>query len=670
MWQLTRADLKRHQGMRRELIGIIALLVAMLYAVAALIESHGLIRGLTADDTTTGILPAMLVVVLVVMMLFTVVFLVYLNNLLLVRREEEFGLYRRLGMPAGRLGLSLSLEVAYSGIVGLVLGLVGGILLSKLLAMVLLRLVDVAEPVGVLFSPVAIGEVTGFIALLIVLLAALRSLAVRGKNLTHYWQHRHQAATPPVSGALAWIGAIAAVVLLVGANVVIFQLFAWTSRFARWFGDFVGLGSLGLLLMIAELLGVYLLYACLLPLVISGLLKRRFAQLATRYLLLTHIDNRLRQNTQSLWLTTWLTTVTLVMLGSAAMLYQFGQATVNQNIAQPVLVTSAAQPQVAKLLAKDTPQVRLPTKLAAGRVKLKMRNAADQEERGLYQVITLSAYDRIRQTQPQLPAVHLQGRQAALLTIGKTYYQAQAFGRWSNIGRQLTLTAHGEKFTIAQLSNAFPLGSAGFFDRGLVVTDAAYARLQAPTDTLVGYWPKKKQRPAIDRRLGKIDVQEYAALDKKTLAGVQPVRITTHEQAAALERDGVSLRKPALHQMRVVFGFLLFAMMLLGAVFMVATASILLLKQLAAAQNEQGNRRILRRLGMPEADLVRVRDRQVLAVFGLPLVVGGINAAGGLRLLEVVLDSPAKGSVGIAFGAYAIVYLAFAVLTASHSDRT
>ncbi|WP_191991424.1 FtsX-like permease family protein [Lacticaseibacillus manihotivorans] len=119
MWTQIKTDLHRHRGMHQLFAIVLGILVAMMYAVAALIEAQPLLNKIGQGSNMTSLFPAALVVVLVVMMLFSVMFMVYLNGLLIARREHEFQLYRRLGMPQWRLNFSLVGETLISGCAGL-----------------------------------------------------------------------------------------------------------------------------------------------------------------------------------------------------------------------------------------------------------------------------------------------------------------------------------------------------------------------------------------------------------------------------------------------------------------------------------------------------------------------------------------------------------------------
>ena len=77
----------------------------------------------------------------VIIGLFALIFLFYTNSFLMRRRKKEFGLYNILGLSKGNLSLLLLLETVLLFAAAMVLGLAGGISLSKLSELLLFRLV-------------------------------------------------------------------------------------------------------------------------------------------------------------------------------------------------------------------------------------------------------------------------------------------------------------------------------------------------------------------------------------------------------------------------------------------------------------------------------------------------------------------------------------------------
>jgi len=74
--------------------------------------------------------------------IFSVIFLFYTNSFLIKQRKKEFGLLNILGMEKKHIALVMFFETLYTSLISLAAGILGGILISKLILMLLLRAVS------------------------------------------------------------------------------------------------------------------------------------------------------------------------------------------------------------------------------------------------------------------------------------------------------------------------------------------------------------------------------------------------------------------------------------------------------------------------------------------------------------------------------------------------
>ena len=72
--------------------------------------------------------------------IFAVIFLIYTNSFLIKRRHKEIGLYNILGMEKRHIAKILSWEMLFTCLIAIPTGLLFGILLSKLLMLLLFRM--------------------------------------------------------------------------------------------------------------------------------------------------------------------------------------------------------------------------------------------------------------------------------------------------------------------------------------------------------------------------------------------------------------------------------------------------------------------------------------------------------------------------------------------------
>ena len=88
----------------------------------------------------------------IVIGLFSAIFLFYTNSFLMKRRKKELGLYNILGMEKNHIAKILLYETLITGIVTILLGLLSGILFSKLVFLLLFKMLHFSVPMGFYIS--------------------------------------------------------------------------------------------------------------------------------------------------------------------------------------------------------------------------------------------------------------------------------------------------------------------------------------------------------------------------------------------------------------------------------------------------------------------------------------------------------------------------------------
>ena len=100
-------------------------IIGMFYIIAFLAISEGIREMSAALATIMG-------VGVFVMGIFAFIFLFYTNSFLMKRRKKEIGLYNILGMEKKHIGKILAIENVMISVTSIVMGLLCGILFSKL----------------------------------------------------------------------------------------------------------------------------------------------------------------------------------------------------------------------------------------------------------------------------------------------------------------------------------------------------------------------------------------------------------------------------------------------------------------------------------------------------------------------------------------------------------
>ncbi|MHA3066424.1 FtsX-like permease family protein [Lacticaseibacillus saniviri] len=666
--RLARESITRQRRLYYLTESVAALIVMLVYALSALTDYKPILQSAAKILDSSSLVPAFLNLALVVILLFSVTFLIYLNTLRMQRRTRELGLYRLMGLTRAQLTGSLIVESLMVGAVTVVAGIALGILVSKLFAMILVRMLHLHLSVGLLVSGRAIRDVVVIFGILYLAQGALNAIFVNNTsllNLIRKISHADQALR--VRRRDYWLAGFS--VILIG-----FSYWALLNMMDLLLRNNVMIGLLGVALA-AMALGTYWFFTSGIRVALNWL--RHFPKLYWQngqMIVLANIAKRIRVNMHSLWLTTMLSMATITVLGSAAMMYQAGQAEVAFSLPAAVVANGRGIKPVNQTLDKlaITPlnQVAIEGKIVTGKVTLVNRGNLTEHNRHAYTVMSLSAYQRARKVEPQLDDLQLHGKETALILYDRSTYKSNKGPRHRNWG-PLKIMPNQMNLKVKYLIDRYPLGGYNYFERAMIVSDRVYAQLEGQKDHLALYdFATNKDRTAVTKALTPIanqdDMQDFMYQNKHDL-----FYFTQNTRATDLysSRESIGLLLPERRQADALFGFLLFLMLLIGVVFMLATGSILMLKQLAIAQTEVDSIQTLKRLGMQTKAVQHMVYRQTLIIFSLPLIVGSLHSLLLLHFLSDALDNPATWLGIVVSGIYVLVYAGFYLITARAVNR-
>lgn len=150
----------------------------------------------------------------IVVAVFSLIFLFYTNSFLMRRRKKEFGLYNILGMGKINLARILFWECLIIAVIALVVGMISGILFSKIGELLMIRILGGEADFSFYISPNTILQtvcIFGVIFLLI-LLNALRQI-----HLSNPLELLRSEAVGEKKPKANWVIAVLGIILLAGA---------------------------------------------------------------------------------------------------------------------------------------------------------------------------------------------------------------------------------------------------------------------------------------------------------------------------------------------------------------------------------------------------------------------------------------------------------------------
>lgn len=117
-----------------------------------------------------------------VLLIFSVIFLFYINSFLIKRRKKELGIYNILGMGKGHLGKMLFLESVITTVTSIIGGILAGILLSKLVYLILLKILHMGGKIEYRISLASTGMTTILFGAIFILIFLYNLLQMKLSN--------------------------------------------------------------------------------------------------------------------------------------------------------------------------------------------------------------------------------------------------------------------------------------------------------------------------------------------------------------------------------------------------------------------------------------------------------------------------------------------------------
>lgn len=594
-----------------------------------------------------------------IMALFSAIILFYTNSTFTKQRKREFAIYNILGMEKRHISYVLFWESLYTAAMALFFGLVAAGVFSKLLQLVLMRLIGGEATFGLNIRLMSIGCTVVFFGALFLLLLLNTIRIIHLSNPVQLLRAGSEGEREPRS---KWILALLGAVCLAAGYLISLRTNAALYAIQNFFPA-----------VILVIIGTYLTFIALSVVVLKALRKnRRYYYKTSHFATVSGLIYRMSRNAAGLASICILSTMVLVTVSTTVSLYKGVDAYADVRWPQDMTLTLMTDtrtntvPDVAPVLrVVDDAMTR--SGLTQSNVHgyrtvrfstLRSGDALDQftgSGTDAYTVLVLDAEGYADLTGEQ---VTLAPGDALAWTDGKPFGD--------------TVTICGRAFRLRQL-DSFPLDSGssimGLHTLYLVVPDLdsvlelraqqnAYTSEHGGTRSMLNYTYQFDLSGTDDEQL---DALHTLLSDPafESAAEAANVNYTTDMRA-----DGY----PTL---RSTYGGFLFLGFFLGFVFLFATVLIIYYKQVSEGYDDRGRFRIMQQVGMTPKEVKATIRTQVLLMFFLPLVTAAIHIAFAFPLIKQIVFAFGLQNVHLfllctlgTFGVFALLYTFVYLLTA------
>ena len=594
-----------------------------------------------------------------IMALFSAIILFYTNSTFTKQRKREFAIYNILGMEKRHISYVLFWESLYTAAMALFFGLVAAGVFSKLLQLVLVRLIGGEATFGLNISLMSIGYTAVFFGALFLLLLLNTIRIIHLSNPVQLLRAGSEGEREPRS---KWILALLGAVCLAAGYIISLRTNAALYAIQYFFPA-----------VILVIIGTYLTFIALSIVVLKALRKnRRYYYKTSHFATVSGLIYRMSRNAAGLASICILSTMVLVTVSTTVSLYKGVDAYAAVRWPQDMTLTLMTDtrtntvPDVAPVLqVVDDAMTR--SGLTQSNVHgyrtvrfstLRSGDALDQFTGSGVDAYTVMVLDTEGYADLTGEQVTLAPGDALAWTDGKPFGD--------------TVTICGRAFRLRPL-DSFPLDSGssimGLHTLYLVVPDLdsvlelraqqnAYASEHGGTRSMLNY--------TYQFDLSGTDAEQLDALH----ALLSDPAFASAAEAANVQYT-TDMRADGYPTLRSMYGGFLFLGFFLGFVFLFATVLIIYYKQVSEGYDDRGRFRIMQQVGMTPKEVKATIRTQVLLMFFLPLVTAAIHIAFAFPLIKQIVFAFGLQSVHLfllctlgTFGVFALLYTFVYLLTA------
>ncbi|WP_234417293.1 MULTISPECIES: ABC transporter permease [unclassified Lysinibacillus] len=591
------------------------------------------------------------------MLYFIVLFFVlYANHLFIKRRSKEIGLYQLIGMTKGLVTRLIALENILLFIGAVSIGMVLGLLSSRLFAMILLKLLKFDVIVTMTFSKVAIVNTLIVFGLLLVIILVQMAFMVRKSTLLALFTASNQADER--------VKRFSAFHMIMGAFGLALIGYGYYASMNLFTGKTTNLFLSMIVILATTIGGTYFVFRYSVAFVLNLFRMSKKGHLnLSDVLALTPIMHRMKGNAKSLTLITVLTAVSLTITTlSYISYYSAGTSAENQVPADYIAVDGREQVFVDALGQQDIDFEKKTFHLTSAQVD--MAAIFSEEAIGMLSDDTLADVVMVSLSDYQQLDPDAQLAEGEAIITGYGGFQSNIMPLKAPFDLTFLHQQHEFPLHIKEVNDttfiAWKITAGGFV---AIVKDTVFEQLQALNEeNTVGYTTKEQTS------INLIDADDKTYKQVEKLYRDTGANILVQSEADGKVRE-MSSKQSMIEDNLNLYGTLIFTTAFLGLAFLLATGSILYFKQMSEADEEASSYTVLRKIGFTEQEILRGIMFKQLFNFGVPLLIGLLHSYFAVKSGWFLFGTELLTPLIITMSLYVVMYVVFAALTINYYKK-
>lgn len=547
---------------------------------------------------------------------FSVIFLFYTNSFLIKRRKKELGLYNILGMEKKHIAKVLTWETFFVGIISMTLGLFLGIAVSKLMFLVLLKILNFKVPMGFYISTNSLIKTVILFGLIFILtlMNNLRQIHL-AKPVELLKGGEVGEKEPKTKWILTLIG-----VLSLGAGYYI----ALTTESP--------LAALNMffLAVILVMIGTWALFTAGSIALLKMLRKNKgFYYKTNNFINVSGMIYRMKQNAVGLANICILSTTVLVMVSTTVSMYIGMEDVLRTRYPRDISISAknvskekveSINNLIKEQADKDNIAVKNIVKYRSWSLAMIQDKNSFTDNRndmkninnlGFLEFIPLSEYNAVENK-----SISLKENEVLLFT----YRGKIAEDSINVLGNEFKIKERINNMTVDGIASA--VVANGYFI--IVPDEKTIEKIYTSSTEAEGSMGELSYYFAFDTDG---NAEKEIALTSEINSRIKKLSIDGHCEGLEESRESFFS----------VYGGLFFLGIFLGALFIMATVLIIYYKQISEGYDDRERFEIMQKVGMSKEEIKKSIGSQVLMVFFLPLVTAIIHIAFAFKVITKLL---------------------------------
>ncbi|OMD44222.1 FtsX-like permease family protein [Paenibacillus odorifer] len=567
------------------------------------------------------------------------IFLLYANTIFIKRRGKEIGLFQLIGMTKNKIFRILSAEnfILYFG--SLIFGIAVGFSVSKLILMILFKIMGIDAIASLHFSTPALVQTLIVFFVIYLLIMLMNYGFIKRQSILSLFR-----VTSTTEGNVKKLSVFEMIIGIAGIGLI---LLGYSISSRLFSGDLTSMTQLSIAMitiLASVIIGTYLFYKGSVSFIFHLIRKKKNGYLNIKEVLsLSSIMFRMKSNAVLL---TVITTVSALALGLLSLSYiSFYSAEKNAKLYVPsdFVLTDIHDAEQFKeaLIAKNLVFTEKKTEVIQVDANMEKVLGETPKSSGIVSKIM---------TLPVISENELEGID---VSPDETYFTktSSALDNLISMKDEGPIEFKGAHEVIPQTYTTINKDAPilGYFTGGglpvAIVDETVFERLQNNLD------PALQKKSSLN--IG-IDMKERASVEQ-----ANDLFQNMNFKKGSITDSQLETKNNQKQNM----GLIMFIVAFLGLTFLITSGCILYFKQMDESENEKPNYTILRKLGFTQGDLLRGIQMKQLFNFGIPLVIGLLHSYFAVKSGWFFFGTELMTPMILVMLLYTALYSVFAVLS-------